>query len=502
MRILTVPLQELRRDKIIFIALFQNEPLSKEEFFSYLPPPIQQNLARFVKNEFSGEEGEIKLFWLAPGRSWQNEKNRIVLFGLGEKSKWNERKSVLVPRRMVSYAKREKIKKFTTTLSLAPSLFATNVLLAHFEFVRYKTPPKGGWPEIQEIRLAAEKEKLGEARRGISEGIIIGEEVCAARELVNTPGGDITPVKLAEAASRIAKKNKIQIRVLDEKALERLGARGILGVSRGSSEKPRLIFMEYRGRVAGKKPLVLVGKGVTFDTGGLNLKPDPYMYEMHMDMSGGAAVIHGIAAIARLKLPVNIIGIIPAVENMPSGTSYRPGDILKSLSGKTIEVLNTDAEGRIILADALSYALRFKPGFILDLATLTGAAHVALGNYCSAIFTNRDALVPKFMEIGFHSGDYVWPLPLWEEYFNDIKGTFGDIANTGKTDRYGGAIHGAKFLEQFVENTPWAHLDIAPRMTTVDSDCLSKGASGVGVRYIVELAREYPSLKFQAPSTK
>lgn len=216
---------------------------------------------------------------------------------------------------------------------------------------------------------------------------------------------------------------------------------------------------------------------------------------MHMDMSGGAAVIHGIAALARLNLPINVVGIIPAVENMPSGSSYRPGDLLKTMSGKTIEVLNTDAEGRVILSDALYYgATKYKPGLIIDFATLTGAAHVALGSYSSAIFTNKEGLQEKLVEMGKRSGDYVWPFPLWDEYLNEIKGTFGDIANIGKGDRYGGAIHGAKFLEQFVDNTPWAHVDIAPRMTTIESEYLSKGASGVGVRYIVELAKNYSSL--------
>jgi leucyl aminopeptidase len=220
------------------------------------------------------------------------------------------------------------------------------------------------------------------------------------------------------------------------------------------------------------------------------------MLDMHMDMSGGAAVIHGMAAVARMHLPVNIVGLVPAVENMPSGTSYRPGDLLKTMSGKTIEVLNTDAEGRVILSDALYYgATKYKPGFMADFATLTGAAHVALGSHVSAVFSNREKALEKLEEIGKKSGDYVWRLPLWDEYLTEIKGVFGDIANAGRADRYGGAIQGAKFLEQFVENTPWAHLDIAPRMIAVDGEFLSKGATGVGVRYIVELAREYPNLK-------
>jgi len=324
--------------------------------------------------------------------------------------------------------------------------------------------------------------------------MIIGEEVNHTRFLANTPGSDMTPALLAHAAQRAAKNAGFKVRVLDELAIKRLGMGGVLGVSRGSDEKPKFIILEYMKGPKAQNPLVLAGKGVTFDTGGINLKPEQYMYEMHMDMSGGAAVIHGIAAVARLRIPINIVGLIPAVENMPSGSSYRPGDLLKSLSGKTIEVLNTDAEGRVILADALAYALRYKPGLIADFATLTGAAHVALGNYCSAIFTNRDQLQEKLIAVGTASGDYVWPLPLWDEYLADIKGIFGDLTNMGKHDRYGGAIHGAKFLEQFVDKTPWAHIDIAPRMTTSEGEYLSKGAAGAGVRYIVELARLYSDI--------
>lgn len=216
---------------------------------------------------------------------------------------------------------------------------------------------------------------------------------------------------------------------------------------------------------------------------------------MHMDMSGGAAVIHGMAAVARLKLPINVVGLIPAVENMPSGSSYRPGDLLKTMSGKTIEVLNTDAEGRVILADALWYgATKYKPELMVDFATLTGAAQAALGKYLSALFTNKPELNQKLVEIGMKSGDYVWPMPLWDEYLENVKGTFGDWANAGKQGTGGGAINGAKFLEQFVGKTTWAHLDIAPRMTTIESEYLAKGASGVGVRYIVELAKNYPGI--------
>ncbi len=484
--------------KNIFVPLFQNQTLEKEEFFSSLAEKQKNILRTYAKKDFRADEGEVKSFRLASGRP-----ERVVLFGLGERARWHERKLPLIARRMVRYAKNEKIEEFATPLFSekgtavrdAARVCAENALMADFEFNAYKEKPKSGWPEVKKIFIGADAADAKEATAGIAEGMIIGKEINHTRDLANTPGSDMTPTALAVAASAAGKSAGFKVRVLDVPEIKRLGMGGVLGVSRGSPEKPKFIILEYLKGPKNQHPLVLAGKGVTFDSGGVNLKPGQYMYEMHMDMSGGAAVIHGIAAIARLKLPVNVVGLIPAVENMPSGTSYRPGDLLKSMSGKVIEVLDTDAEGRVILSDALAYALRYKPGLIADFATLTGAAHVALGNYCSAVFTNRETLQEKLIAIGRASGDYVWPLPLWDEYLADIKGTFGDLANVGKTDRYGGAIHGAKFLEQFVAGTPWTHIDIAPRMTTFDAEYLAKGASGVGVRYIVELARQYSAIE-------
>jgi len=241
-------------------------------------------------------------------------------------------------------------------------------------------------------------------------------------------------------------------------------------------------------------PVVLVGKGVTFDTGGLNLKPSQHIYEMHMDMSGGAAVIHAIRAAARLKLKKNIVGLIPAVENMPSGSSYRPGDVLKTMSGKTIEVMDTDAEGRVILADALEYAKKYDPSLVVDVATLTGAAVVALGQRYSALFTADKKLEDTFRRVGEETGDPVWPLPLMADYEEEIKGTFGDWANIGKS-RYGGAITAAVFLWQFTKDSsgksyPWVHLDIAPRMTAIEGEFLAKGAAGAPVRLLARILEE------------
>ena len=248
--------------------------------------------------------------------------------------------------------------------------------------------------------------------------------------------------------------------------------------------------MEYRGGAKSKKPLVFVGKGITFDTGGINLKPTGSLDEMHMDMSGGAAVLGALGAIARLQLRVNVIGIIPAVENMPSGSSYRPGDVLRSMSGKTIEVSNTDAEGRVVLSDALTYAERYGPKLVVDLATLTGACMVALARYASGLFSYDEQLISRMRKYGEQSGDFLWPLPLWEEYEDELKSKVADLSNANKT-RNAGATNGALFLSKFAEKFPaWAHIDIASTMTTSPDMQLSSGARGAGTALLIELARQ------------
>lgn len=500
MKIIPVSYQDAARKKNIFIPLFKEDILAEQEIFSYLPASVKTAVAKLVKEEFRGEEGETKSVWFPSSGI-----KRVRLFGLGEKPKWNPRRTQVLARSFVRYAKNDRISEFSTPVfqtksgnwsTEAARVFAMNALMADFEFNQYREKPKDGWPEVKTLYLAGDKKDLADMEAGIREGVIIGEEVNACRHLANTPGRDMTPTVLAKAARDSVAGKKIRVRVMEEDEMKRMHMGGILGVAAGSDEKPKLIILEYLAGPKNQKPLVIAGKGVTFDSGGLNVKPHPHMYEMHMDMSGGAAVIHGIAAIARLRLPVNVIGIIPAVENMPSGSSYRPGDLLKTHSGKVIEVLNTDAEGRVILADALSYgAKQYKPGLLIDFATLTGAAHAALGHHCSAIFTQDEKLQQDLVEVGNASGDYVWPLPLWDEYLPEIKATFGDLANISPSnDRSGGAIHGAKFLEQFAEGSRFAHIDIAPRMTTIESDMLAQGASGVGVRFIVELAKMYPKL--------
>jgi len=415
-----------------------------------------------------------------------------VVIELGVPKKLTIKDLTHLPRRIILCANKEKIAHIVIDSSgLNPTvppkewgeMFASNAEMANYAFTKYKTPPKEGWPKVSSIRF------IGKSPApfwdGIAKGSIIGDEVNKTRELANTPGGDMTPALLAEAAKEAMKGTKATVTILDVKDMEKLGMGAILGVGKGSDAPPRFIVIEWKGKVE-KKPIVLVGKGVTFDTGGLNLKPGNSQNDMHMDMSGGASVIHALATIAKLKIKKHVIGLIPAVENMPSGSSYRPGDVLRSMSGKTIEIGNTDAEGRVILADALTYAERYSPRLVVDVATLTGAACVALGDKCSALFTKSDALSKKLTDIGDRVGERTWRLPLWDEYEEGIKGTFGDWSNIGK-GRDGGAIAGAIFLYQFAKDYPWAHFDIAPVMTTSEGQYLAKGASGIPVKTLVRL---------------
>lgn len=418
-----------------------------------------------------------------------------LLIGIDKKSEMTKRKLIILARKTISIAKQHKIKKIAMEFSdfhfphlkiqmqELSELLTIQFEMANFEFNQYKTEPKEGWGLVEEILFIGPKNIHNQ--KGIERGQIIAKEINRCRILANTPGKDMTPAILADSAKDAVRGLGVKVKILETEDMEKFGMGGILGVSQGSQEKPKCIILEYSGKKTGK-PIVLIGKGVTFDSGGINIKPSEGLSDMHMDMSGGAAVIHTISAIAKLKMKKNVVGIIPAVENMPSGTSIRPGDILKTMSGKTIEVLNTDAEGRIILADALTYAEKYKPKLVIDVATLTGAAMVALGQRACALFTKDEKLEKLFRETGEETGDYVWPMPLWDEYEEDIKGTFGDVANISKT-KYGGAITAAAFLKQFAKNYPWVHLDIAPRMTSIEGEYLAKGAVGTPVRLLVKI---------------
>ncbi|MFZ5594131.1 MAG: leucyl aminopeptidase [Pseudomonadota bacterium] len=301
---------------------------------------------------------------------------------------------------------------------------------------------------------------LADGERALEAGLAIAQGMALTKDLGNLPANICTPSYLADQARDLAKRYKnIKVDVLDIADMEKLGMGSLLSVARGSEQPPRLITLEYSGGKKGEKPVALVGKGVTFDTGGISIKPSDKMDEMKFDMCGAASVLGTFCAIAEMKLPINLVGVIPATENMPSGKATKPGDIVTSMSGQTIEILNTDAEGRLILCDALTYCERYEPEAVIDIATLTGACVIALGRHASGLLSNHSPLAHDLINAGKTSGDRAWELPLWEEYQDQLKSNFADMANVG--GREGGAITAACFLWRFAKKFHWAHLDIA-----------------------------------------
>jgi leucyl aminopeptidase len=320
------------------------------------------------------------------------------------------------------------------------------------------------------------------AARGAEHGDAIAYGMSITKELGNLPANVCTPSYLARTAQKLAKNNgKLSTRIINEAEMKRLGMHSLLSVTAGTKEPAKMIVMQYKGK-AGQKPVVLIGKGVTFDSGGISLKPGPGMDEMKFDMCGAAGVLGTMAAVARLKLPINLNVVVPAVENLPSGIATKPGDIVKSMSGQTIEILNTDAEGRLILCDAMTYSRRFKPDTVIDVATLTGACVIALGHHRTGVMSTSDELAGEILAAGIRAEDRGWQLPLAEEYALQLKSNFADFANVGGRD--GGAVTAGCFLSKFADGLNWAHLDIAG---TAWKSGKGKGATGRPVPMLTDL---------------
>jgi leucyl aminopeptidase len=326
-------------------------------------------------------------------------------------------------------------------------------------------------------------------QKGVKIGEVVAESTVMVRDMVSSPSADMTPTIIAAKARDIAKEFGLKLEVLERQQMEKLGMGALLGVASGSAQPPKFIIVEYRS--GGKKPFIaLVGKTITFDSGGISIKPAENMDKMKDDMSGGAAVLGAIRSAAALKLPLNIVGLLPATENMPSGSAYKPGDVLRTLSGQTIEIISTDAEGRLILSDALAYAHQYKPAVIVDIATLTGACRVALGQEAIGMLGTDDNVKQKMREAGEKTGERVWEMPLWEGYYDLIKSDIADMKNTGGRD--GGVITAAALLSKFVQNYPWVHLDIAAMAwTEKDRPYTPKGATGIGVRLLTQFLCDY-----------
>jgi leucyl aminopeptidase len=361
--------------------------------------------------------------------------------------------------------------------------FIEGILLGNYSFDIYKTDKKSG-KELEVLFYADNSKKLKtalERAKNVIDGVYL------ARDLQNEPAVNLTPVDLANRVKSVLSRHGVRVKVFDEKEIKQKKMGGLLAVGMGSDNPPRFIVMEYRGVKSKKgKNIALVGKGVTFDSGGISIKPAQNMGWMKADMSGAAVVAGVILAAAKAKLPVNIFGVIPAAENMLSGRAMRPGDIVKTSSGKTIEVDNTDAEGRMILADALHYASQQKPDLIIDLATLTGACVVALGEFVAGLFTKNEKLADNLYKAGLKTYDRVWRLPMWDDYHTLNKSDVADVKNVG--GRWGGAITAAKFLENFVDSKiPWVHLDIAgPSIGNNSNNYNKKFMTGFGVRLLFE----------------
>ncbi len=359
-------------------------------------------------------------------------------------------------------------------------------LLGLYSFRTYITKKDDNYTEIKQLLIVGSSEAKSALERGIAKGKVLAEAANLARDMVNEPPRNMTPTHMAKAAIKLAESHGLGVSVFEREQMIELGMGGLLGVAQGSTQPPKFIVINYKGSESNQLDIALVGKGITFDSGGISIKPSENMDEMKGDMAGGASVLAAIIAIAQLKPKINVTAIIPATENMPGGNALKPGDIITAMNGKTIEVLNTDAEGRLILADALSYAQKLGAKAIIDVATLTGACVVALGKVCSGAFSNNQALENKVIAAGNESGERVWPMPMYDEYHELIKSDVADIKNIG--GRYAGAITAAKFLAEFTGDTPWVHLDIAgTNMSEKERGYFVKGASGVPVRTLINL---------------
>jgi leucyl aminopeptidase len=371
------------------------------------------------------------------------------------------------------------------------STMTENLALAAYDYTTYKSKHETK-NSLKEIVLFGQNSVS--AKTGFIRGNVVSTYTNIARDIANTQGEDLTPKALAIQANKIATGSDVTVKVLGLSEIKKQKLNLIEAVGKGSHNEPQFIVMEYWGAKNKKDaPIVLIGKGITYDTGGLNVKPSGAMHDMHMDMSGGSSVMAAIVASAKLGIKKNIVALIPAAENAISSTSMRAGDIVTSHSGTTVEILHTDAEGRLVLADALSYCAKYKPRVIIDVATLTGAALVALGQNASAVMTRDQELESNLRTLGEEAGDLLWPLPLWEEYKTPLKSARADISNIATNfAKWGGCIEGGMFLDAFApKNVPWAHIDMAPRMESIPSDKIAKGSTGEPVRLLIKFLETY-----------
>lgn len=475
------------------LLLFENEKPGKAA--ERVDRAMGGMISRLIKKgDFIPKKGTFHLLY-PEGRITAE---RLLLAGLGKRSEFTAHRLRQAAGRVASSLRNAGAQNVTIVTEgigidaeeLGQAL-AEGSILGLYRFLQYKTGEENGsMKDVRSITLLMESTGgVKAAQKGVKAGEAIAASTAMARDLVSAPPADKTPTIIAARAREVARQYGLRIQVFDRDRMRKLGMGALLGVASGSIQPPKFIIVEYRK--GGKKPFIaLVGKSITFDSGGISIKPAENMDRMKDDMAGGAAVLGTIRNAAALKLPLNIVGLLPVTENMPSGSAYKPGDVLRTLSGQTIEVLSTDAEGRLILADALTYACAYKPAVIVDIATLTGACSVALGTEAIGMLGTSDRFKQQMRVAGEKTGERVWEMPLWEEYYEQIKSDIADMKNTG--GRAGSMITAAALLSKFVQKYPWVHLDIAPTAwTDKERPFTPKGATGIGVRLLTQFLRDY-----------
>jgi leucyl aminopeptidase len=434
----------------------------------------------------------FELFVTPVTKGWKAR--RVAFVGAGARADYNTERLRRVATTVALHARQRREQRLAWfnrgDLPIVPAVQAAaeGLALSLFSADTYKSGERAPGPLSEMVILAGSRNDSAELSAAAERGRILGESCNIARELSNEPSNVLTPAVFADRAAEISRAAGLQVDILDERAIAALGMGLLLGIAKGSAEPPRVIVMRHTVDAAPGAPVLgLVGKGVTFDTGGISIKPADGMERMKDDMAGGAAVICAMRAISLLKAPMNVIGIVPSTENMPGGRAVKPGDVLTSASGKTVEVINTDAEGRLILGDALWYAQELGATHLVDVATLTGAAVVALGKVSSALFGRPQSWVDAVSGAAQIAGDRCWPMPLYDEYAEQLRSEIADMMNTG--GRPAGACTAAMFLKEFAGNAPWAHLDVAGTAWADDAKpWMPKGPSGVAVRTLAELA--------------
>lgn len=475
---------------ILVIGIFQSEKLM--DYASHIDHALDSIISKNIKDsKIKGSLFEIyvsETFGKIPAE-------KILVVGLGEENKYSLDVARQVTAIALKKARTLRVRNVGLCLPISENMrknvedygcaLAEGAVLGLYEFLQFKdSKDEKNTSKISHIEILADAVSNASMKKGVELGMLLGECTNFARNLINQPPNYLNTRMLAKNAKEVASKCKLKYKIFDRKQLEKMNMGQIIAVGKGSEVGPNLSVLEYEGDKNKKHKIALIGKGITFDSGGISIKPSSGMDEMKTDMSGAAIVLGIMIAAASLKLKLNIVALIPAAENMPGGGAFRPGDIVKGMNGKTVEVLTTDAEGRMILADAISYAEKIGCAEIIDIATLTGACSVALGYLSVGLFSRDDKMVDALMKASDQEGERLWRMPLYEEYKEQLKSSVADIKNVG--DRLGGAITAALYLEYFVKKAKWAHMDIAgPAYFQKETPCVPKGASAVTLRTIV-----------------